>query len=402
MTNRERENATLSFGVDMDRGSIEETFYPWTLTYDRWNGEGHLQGLPENIFDDTKGRASKAERYLNTQMAEGVHAYERFLGFDGVKRMGMMLPFHGLDGIVLEEGPSFTLKLDPDCRVRKYEKGSGAVLEETNAVTLMEYWEAMKTRTRREIDECFTDENIRKIYGGFAEGHERGEYSIRFNIEGFFWLPRGLYGIEEHLYAFYEYPEIMHEINEFVLEVFIERLDMIFDVIKPDVVYILEDLSGKTGPMISPSMFDEFVGAYYRRLIPFMKSKGVGNVFVDTDGDFTMLIPNFLKSGVDGFLPLDVNAGVDIVDIRRKFPKLKLIGGFNKLEIAKGPAAIDREFERLMPVIRQGGYIVGCDHQVAPSTSFEDYKYYIGRLKEAMEQAGKSTSMGQKSQTPVF
>ena len=56
--------------------------------------------------------------------------------------------------------------------------------------------------------------------------------------------------------------------------------------------------------------------------------------------------------------------------------------------IEEGPAAIDAEFERILPVVRQGGYIVGADHQVTPDTSLENYRYYIGRLKEVMAQAG--------------
>ena len=70
------------------------------------------------------------------------------------------------------------------------------------------------------------------------------------------------------------------------------------------------------------------------------------------------------------------------------FPQLKLIGGFNKLCIAEGKEAIDREFARILPVVRGGGYIPGSDHQVAPSTSLENYRYYIGRLQEVMAQAG--------------
>ena len=42
---------------------------------------------------------------------------------------------------------------------------------------------------------------------------------------------------------------------------------------------------------------------------------------------------------------------------------MKFIGAFNKLALLEGPEGIDREFQRLMPVIRQGGYISGLDHQ---------------------------------------
>ena len=159
-------------------------------------------------------------------------------------------------------------------------------------------------------------------------------------------------------------------------------------MLQPDVVYIMEDLSGRNGPMISSSMFDEFVGSYYKQLIPQMKELGTGNVFVDTDGQFEMLIPAFMEAGVDGFLPMDVNAGMDIVKIRNHFPTLKFIGGYNKLKIQEGKDAIDREFDRILPVVRKGGYIVGADHQIPPSVSVEQYRYYIRRLREVMSQCG--------------
>jgi uroporphyrinogen-III decarboxylase len=189
--------------------------------------------------------------------------------------------------------------------------------------------------------------------------------------------------------ALYDYPELLHEIHRYILDFYITYLDKIFEYIKPDVVYIMEDLSGANGPMISKEHFEEYIGDYYRQLIPFLKSKGVGNVFVDTDGDFNSLIPNFISAGVEGFLPMDVNAGMDIVKTRQAYPNLKFIGAFNKLEIAKGKEAIDREFERILPVIKQGGYIPGSDHQVAPSTHIDDYKYYISKLREMMKSAGQ-------------
>ncbi len=188
--------------------------------------------------------------------------------------------------------------------------------------------------------------------------------------------------------AFYDMPAIIHRINQFALDIFMRHLSTILEVLPADVLYLQEDISGVNGPLISPRMFDEFVAPYYSQLVPMLRSKGVRHVLVDTDGDFRRLIPNFTKVGVDGFLPVDVNAGVDIVSVREQYPDLQFVGGFNKLRMADGPEAIDQEFQRLLPVIRQGGYLPGADHQVAPNTPLEYYKYYIGRLKEVMAQAG--------------
>ncbi|MHB8073260.1 uroporphyrinogen decarboxylase family protein [Desulfosporosinus fructosivorans] len=396
MNYRERENATLAFDSDLDRGAVEETFYPWELTIEQWESQGLSKRFREKLVFPTmptnnlylpKDREVKPEeKYFNCLMTEEVLNYERSLGFDPLIRVAFRIPFECFEEKVIEDTAEFTIKLDMDGWTRQYYKNSSLVKELKPVVSNEEDWARLKGKVQKELDQHCTEENIQKIYGPYKEGHDKGDYAIRFRMSGFFWTPRILLGIEEHMLAFYDYPEMLHDINEFALQVYMKILDKIFDIIPPNVVLIEEDLSGNNGPMLSPKSFDEFVGAYYKRLAPFLKSKGVKNVFVDTDGNFTSLIPHFLEAGIDGFLPMDVNGGMDIVAVREKYPSLKFIGGYNKLEIAYGKEAIDKEFERLIPVIRQGGYLPSCDHQVPPDAPLENYRYYIKRLKEVMQE----------------
>lgn len=359
MMDREREQKTLNFEKLDKRGAVEETFYPWHLTIQRFREEGIpdniVQGALENPHELKECEGSQIEKYFAVKWGKGVMDYEQFMGFDQVRRIHFVLPFRRIKETIIKDAND---------------------------------WKRMKEYAQQQLEEFFSEEKIREAYEPLAEGHNRGDYSIRLNVEGFFWVPRELLGIEEHLLAFYDAPELIHDINSYVFEIYSTRLLSVIDIVKPDVLYYMEDLSGKNGPMISPTCFEEFIGAYYKRLNPLFKAHGVGNIFVDTDGNFEQLIPCFLESGIDGFLPMDVNAGMDIVKIREKYPKLKFIGGFNKLEIAKGKEAIDKEFERILPVIRQGGFIPGSDHQIAPSTSLPNYLYYIQKLKDIMIQAG--------------
>jgi len=392
MTNRERENATLSFKKPEFRGSVEETFYPWTLTVENFAKEGLPKTITSKILDivtESNSNEDALEKYLNVAWGEGILNFENYFGFDAVRRINFTLPFRRFEDKIIEETADFLIKIDSTGRQIKYYKKTGLVEEYKQVITCEDDWQKLKAHGDRELAEHFTDEKIEKVYGSLRQGHQKGDYSIRLSLEGFFWTARELLGIEPHMFAFYDYPEMLHDINEYILKVYLEELTKILDIIPADVVYIMEDLSGKTGSMISPELFDEFVGSYYKRLIPALKSKGVGHIFVDTDGDFKKLIPNFIDAGVEGFLPMDVNAGMDIVAVRKDYPNLKFIGAFNKLSIAQGKEAIDKEFQRILPVIRQGGYIPGSDHQVAPSTSIEDYKYYISKLKEIMKEAGK-------------
>lgn len=365
MNNRKREKETLSFRRPDGRGSVEETFFPWDMTVKKFV----QQGLPCSIADPMLSRSTEnsgCKRYLDTEWGKGIMDYEQYLGFDAVYRIFFPLPFRGYK------------RKDND----KYK----------HAVTCMDDFKRLREYGNKETEKYFTDNNVQKAFSNLKDKHIKGEFTVRLNIEGFFWAPRALMGIEPHMYAFYDCPELIHAINEYVLSFFCNKLEKVLDVVPADIVYICEDLSGKNGPMLSPQLFDEFVGCYYKRLIPILKDKGAGNVFVDTDGEFKAIIPRFIDSGVDGFLPMDVNAGMDVVELRNEFPHLKFIGAFNKLCISEGRESIDREFERILPVIRQGGFIPGCDHQVAPSATFQNYKYYISRLRLAMKEAGIKTA----------
>lgn len=391
MNNRARENATLSFMKPEGRGSVEETFFPWMLTVGRFRNEGLPADLADGLQDivnDLDPSRADLEQYLNVSWGEGIMRYEAHLGFDPVRRIGFTLPFRRLDEKVLEDNSSFQIRKDVYGKTVKLIKATGLEIELEYTIGTAEDWQSLKSIAESELETFYTDENIRQAYEPLRAGHERGDYSLRLNLEGFFWTPRDMMGVEAYMLAFYDCPELIHDINTYILHVYMEKLVKVLDILPVDVVYIMEDLSGKNGPMISPSQFDEFIGAYYKKLVPVIKAKGVRHVIVDTDGDFLELIPNFIAAGIEGFLPMDVNAGMDIVQVRREYPELKFIGGFNKLCIADGKNAIDQEFSRLMPVIRQGGYIPGCDHQVAPSTSLENYCYYISKLKEAMLQGG--------------
>ena len=392
ITNREREAQTLNFKRLESRGAVEETFYPWVLATQRFREEGmpaDIANGAKDITNDIDGNTdNQDEKYLPVQWGDGVMKYEEYLGFDPVRRISFVLPFRRFEEKILEANERYTIRRNLfGAQVIQY-AGSELELDHEPVIKTMEDWQKLKAHADKELELYFTDEAIEAAYAPLKAGHDKGEYSIRMNIEGFFWVPRELMGIQEHLYAFYDEPELMHDINEYVLEVYKTKLMKVIELVQPDVVYFMEDLSGKTGPMISQDSFDEFIGDYYKRLIPLMKAAGVGNVFVDTDGEFTKLIPNFMAAGIDGFLPMDVNAGMDIVAVREQFPTLKFIGGFNKLEIAKGKEAINKEFTRILPVIRSGGYVPGADHQVAPSTSLADYQYFIEQLKVVMLQAG--------------
>ncbi len=225
----------------------------------------------------------------------------------------------------------------------------------------------------------YSEENIAggvRHAASLRERHERGEVIIRIWLDGFFWYPRRLFGIENHLFAFYDQPELMHQINRDLTEFNIKYLKAVLEVLTPDMVGFAEDMSYNNGPMLSKETFNEFLLPYYRQVIPVAKARGVP-VLVDTDGMLEEMIPWLLEAGMDGIYPLERQSGVDVARIRQNYPRLLMMGGYDKMVMDKGEAAMRAEFERLQPVMRTGGFIPSVDHQTPPGVSLENYRTYI-------------------------
>jgi hypothetical protein len=221
----------------------------------------------------------------------------------------------------------------------------------------------------------------RKLISEWADVQRNNDMVVWVTLEGFYWVPRTLLGIEEINYMFYDDPELMHQINKDTLKFNLRVFKEFCQICKPDFMTFAEDMSYNHGPLISKATFEEFMLPYYKEIIPIVKENG-SIPFIDTDGNPETLLPWFLDIGIEGFLPMERQAGTDIVKYRERYPKLKIIGAFDKTLMNKGEDIIRKEFERLLPIMKQGGYVLGIDHQTPPSVSLQEYEFYLKLLRE--------------------
>ncbi len=213
------------------------------------------------------------------------------------------------------------------------------------------------------------------------ERHAAGEVAVWFTVDGFFWFPRVLLGIERHLYAFYDQPELIKRINQDLVEYIKRILKELSHIIEPEFMTFGEDMSYNNGPMLSKAMFDEFMAPYYRQVIPLIKAQNIIPI-VDSDGNVEACVPWFLDCGVQGILPLERQAGVDVARLRQNYPNLVMIGGFDKMTMTQGRAAMRAEWERLLPTMKTGGFIPSVDHQTPPGVSLAQYREYLELMWE--------------------
>ncbi|MBM3713127.1 MAG: hypothetical protein FJW56_06790 [Actinobacteria bacterium] len=133
-------------------------------------------------------------------------------------------------------------------------------------------------------------------------------------------------------------------------------------------------------------MVDKLLVPRYITVNDFLNKKGIKIISVDSDGNIEDLIPLFLKSGINCVSPLEVNAGMDVIDLRKKYGRdLLMMGGINKMALMSNKKAIyDEVFKKIEPIIEKGGFIPMIDHLVPPDVSYENFIYYLNLKKKLL------------------
>jgi len=198
---------------------------------------------------------------------------------------------------------------------------------------------------------------------------------------GIFGGLRWLLGDEECLVAFYTDPALVHEIMEHLTDLYLHVFGEVTREVRVDVIHIWEDMCGRQGPLISPAHWREFMGPCYRRIRTFADEHSIPVLSVDTDGNPTAIVPPMVEAGVNYLWPLEVAAGCDVREFRRLFPTLGMMGGIDKRALARGPAAIDQELDRVWPAVEQGRYIPELDHGIPDDVSWSNYRHYAEQLR---------------------
>lgn len=327
MTASERIRARIK-GEEVDRLPVLEWAPWWNLTLDRWQEEG----LPS---------------------AYGLEEIQKYFGLD----LCMQTYFSSLTART-PQPTGFGRGITPD--EESYEKIKSTLYPDPATLYSKEYFELCRKR------------------------QERGDTIQFFTVEGFFWFPRTLMGIEPHLYSFYDEPEFYHQICRDQCDFIRRTIEVVGNSFRFDFMSFAEDMSYNLGPMVSEEMFSEFLAPYYRELIPLLKKLDIP-VFIDSDGDVTKALDWYAAVGIDGMFPLERKAGVDVSLYVKKHPEIAYLGHFDKMCMKNGEDAMRQEFARLAPSVKKGRVIPSVDHQTPPDVSLENYRIYMRLYREFAE-----------------
>jgi len=206
--------------------------------------------------------------------------------------------------------------------------------------------------------------------------------AIRMGFTGFYGQLRHWMGMETLSFAFYDYPDMVHDMVTHWSELCARQIEQLPEDLPIDQVNWWEDMASKNGPLVSPDLFRTFLQPGYHRVMSAAKVRGCVLGQVDCDGNPYAIVRNWLEEGVNIMFPIEVGAGSDPAMWREEFGRDVLLrGGINKRAIAEGGSAIDAELERVRPLLEQGGCIPHLDHLVPPDVSYGNYCTYLEKKR---------------------
>lgn len=383
MNAREKFNAVMSF--DTTAGNLKTEYGYWSGTVKNFIKEGMpvKKELPLNISDNSSimgyPKIDNKSREITDENVKDFFNLDPYIAkfpFDVSPR---------LQEEILEEDEYYKV----------YKNKYGITLKErkdgTSAPLDLDF--PIKNRKDFENYKQYYDINFKKRlpenWDKIKQDLENREFPVRLggNPFGFLGFPRHLIGTTDLFMMMYDNPKLIKDFNEFFLNFIMGYWSEILDEIQVDCILIFEDMCYKNGSMISDEMFKEFLSPYYKRLINFLKNHGIKNIIVDSDGYVEDVIPLFLECGVTGLMPFEIQAGNDLLRIRRNYPKLQILGGIDKKILLRdeGTNFIDKELEKVPVLLKQGGYIPHIDHHVSEDATWENFKYYRSKLNNIID-----------------
>lgn len=412
MTVRDR---FLSIFKEMDPSvpTLKWEFGYWGETINRWYREGLPKINPVRMLDEistpTSGLFLPAWKCHNKYIKDGEYpkGYVHCAGGLSWPTQGMGLDSDVKDSFNLDKSqivvdvnllfhPMFDVKVEEDTDdrfeywdidgVKKLFLKEPGVMPSGHAWPVKD-WDSWNKIKEERMSLNNISERLPKDWNTKKEEYKCRDYPL--GIGG---LPFGCFGTlahimgyEELFISYYTDPELIHDIMQTFTDLWIAVMAEILKDVKLDYVQFWEDISMGTGSMVSLDTMREFMLPYYKQITGFAKENGIDIVFTDTDGNCMNIIEIFMEGGTTAMYPFEVHAGMDVLKVKEKYPKLAICGGIDKSLIYKGKDKVDEMLQHIQKVIRLGGYVPHCDHLVPPDVSFSEFKYYRDRLNDIID-----------------
>lgn len=241
-------------------------------------------------------------------------------------------------------------------------------------------WDRIKSQFLNPYDKS----RIPQDWDLYKQLYKNRDFPLQLTCGGVYGFVRNMMGDEALCYAFYDTPELVHDIIDTYISMCLKLWEVLCDGVSFDLVECWEDMASKTGSIISPDTFNEFMAPSYHKIKGFMQAHDIPILLVDSDGNINNLVGQMAECGVNAMYPFEVGASNDVIASLKKYPTMSALGCLEKNSCAISKSAVDEQMDIARTLIKNGRCIPGPDHFVLNNVSFEQYMYFMNQLKKVV------------------
>lgn len=208
------------------------------------------------------------------------------------------------------------------------------------------------------------------IFGGICEGHEM-LWRIIGTENVMLWI--GLY--PEQVGKFVE------RINAFNLEIAKAQIKAAGGLL--DGMVIWGDVAYKNGMFFSPAYWRKYFKPGVKALVEECHAHDLPVIYHGC-GNASSIYEDFIDIGIEAYNPLEAKAGLDVVELRRRFGhRMGFCGNMDVIVWATGDCnELKRVVLTKLNAAKGGGFIFQSDHSVPSSVPGKNYDYVVKLVRE--------------------
>ena len=174
---------------------------------------------------------------------------------------------------------------------------------------------------------------------------------------------------------------------------FIERLgDFLVGIVEGQVaaageklsgMYIWGDIAYDHGMFFSPKYWRDVYKPQLKRICDAAHEAGLKTIYHGC-GDASEVFEDMIEVGVDAYNPLEAKAGLDVVDLKRKFGRRWGFNGNINVQVLEtnDHEKVRQEVLTKLNAAKGGGFILQSDHSIPDNVAPSTYDYMIELVRE--------------------
>jgi uroporphyrinogen decarboxylase len=184
-----------------------------------------------------------------------------------------------------------------------------------------------------------------------------------------------LMGFQNFCLSFYLQEELVAKVFHQIGRIQVEGAKKLQEIPHVGALWVVDDLSYGSGPMIDPKLIRKYVFPWYEELAAICRKKGMLLLF-HSDGNIWPVLDDLIAIGFEAIHPIDPTS-MDINEVKAKVGrKIGILGNIHTDLLASGSPDEVRELtrKRIREIAPGGGYALGSGNSVPNWARFENYQ----------------------------